>query len=287
MSAFTLDAIVKHLDNAQTIVRLAKDMRCAQRQYLLGLGLSAVIESLELLRLEVRGERAAAAPVISGADDLEAAETGTSPLVSPSRDGDEPPAAPAVAHEQIHGLRAFAPPPPLVAGPGPAQEEDGVGHGSRSPSPDRAPFLEPLRASPVATPRPALLVEEPAPAAADGQESVTTASANYKDLLAAAGNPGTVYLRMPKYNRWVELPVDYTHRQPMSQYVEPSGATFRGTLRRVAGRAKYLAGYVCSLDTRDAPESEKRAMVDMKREMYFRNETGAYEGLGARRRLEL
>jgi hypothetical protein len=265
MSSITLDAISQHLENAQTLVGLCKTMRCGHRQFLLTLSLNAVIESLELLRLEVRGERMAAAPVLGASDELEAAEAGTSPLSSPASG---------------------------------AAAQDAFPTGSRSPSPARPEFLEPLRVSPAPTPRPHVDLEAGMPALeevaievapAEGARMaqqpfpvpVTERTGTYKDNLLAAGSPPVVYLPLPRKNRRIELRVDYSQRVPMSSYVEPSGVTFHGTLRRVAGRAKYLAGYKPAMDSREAPEAERISDVDVRNDIMFAAPDGTHKFLSA------
>lgn len=279
MSSITLDAISQHLENAQTLVGLCKTMRCAHRQYLLNLSFNSVVESLELLRLEVRGERMAAAPVLGGSDDLEAAEKGVSPLCSPARQHSED-------DDAQSAVDAFP-----------------TGSRSPSPSPLRPAFLEPLRNSPAPTPRPSLAAavdahtavpvrEEDdlppledavavavAPAAAGGAPQQQPAT--YADYLTAARNPPIVWLNLPRKNRKIELTVDYTQRQPISSYTEPSGTVFHGTLRRVAGRAKYLAGYKPSMESRDAPEEERISDVDVKYDIMYAAPDGTHKFLVA------
>lgn len=264
MSSFTLDAIHQHLENAQMCVRLSKNMRSAQRHYLLNLGLTSLIESLELLRLEVRGEQSAAAPVIDPSDDLDAAETGS----SVSSD-----------HERLVVRVGGG-----SAGGADTDAEDTspLAPSAASPTLSRAAFQEPLYHSPITTPRP-VAAEAPVPPQAPAEETAPRPAAgdNYKTFLTAAGNPSQVFLKLPRNRNMIMLPVDYTGAIPLSRYTEPSGTVFEGTLRRVAERAKFLAGYAADLTSRALPVEQRRAPVNMKKEIFYHTPAGEERPLGA------
>lgn len=272
MSFASLDAIQAEIENASTLVALCKSMKCSHRQYLLNLAVNAVVSSLELLRLEIRGERTASATVLPGADDLEAAESGQStPATTPNR-----------ASQAAGGFV------PLPAQPAEKvqDEPDGTPFLSASAAQTpRAPFLEPLRVSPVSTPRPTMevVVDVPVAAAApDDADSTTHAETTYKDLLAAVGNPTEVFLHLKKQRSYVSLAVDYSGQHPTSSFTEDHGKVYRGTLKNVAARIKYLRGYKAPREMADLPENEKRATVTMGKDICYRDlESNTYVEIGA------